>query len=132
MNKLAWALQIVLALAFAAAGSMKLTTSKADLVKNPAMGWANDFSEGQIKAIGGAEVAGAIGLIAPVALRILPVLTPAAGAALAVLMGGAASTHMQRGEPAAAPVVLGLLSAAVAYLRFRLNSTTGKSRAASA
>jgi len=40
-----------------------------------------------------------------------------AAGALAVLMGGAAMTHLQRGEPAYAPIVLGVLSVVVASLR---------------
>lgn len=115
MRRLSWVLQVLLALAFAGAGVAKLTTPKADLQQN--MAWAADFSEAQIQAIGAAEVAGAVGLIVPAATGVLPVLTPLAAAALAVLMGGAAWTHLQRGEPAYAPLVLGLLSAVVAWLR---------------
>ena len=134
MNKVTWVLQILLALAFAGAGGMKLTTPKTELVKNPAMGWANDFSDGQIKAIGAAEVAGGIGLVAPAALGIVPVLTPLAAAGLALLMGGAVMTHVQRSEPSGPAIVLCLLSAVVAYLRFRSNPapSAAKSRAAGA
>ena len=117
MNKLVWTLQILAALAFAGAGAMKLTTAPADLRANAAMGWANDFSDGAIRAIGAAEVAGAVGLIAPAATGIAPMLTPAAGLGLAALMGGAAYTHMQRGEPFVAPLVLGLLALVAGALR---------------
>lgn len=119
MNKLVWTLQILAALAFAGAGGMKLTTAPADLRANPAMGWANDFSDGAIRAIGAAEVAGAVGLIAPAATGIAPILTPAAGLGLAALMGGAAYTHMQRGEPFVAPLVLGLLALLAGGLRWK-------------
>lgn len=115
MNRLSWALQILLALAFAAAGAGKLTTPKAELQQS--MAWATDFSQEQIRAIGAAEVAGAIGLVVPAATGVLPVLTSIAAGALAVLMGGAAMTHLQRSEPFVVPVVLGLLSALVAWLR---------------
>lgn len=115
MKWLTWALQILLALAFAGAGMMKLTTPKAEIEKN--MAWATEFSEVQVQAIGAAEVAGAIGLVVPAATGIVPVLTPVAGVALAVLMGGAAVTHLQRAEPAIAPIVLGVLSLVVAWLR---------------
>jgi DoxX-like family len=119
MNKTLWALQMLLALAFAAAGTTKLLTPRAQLVANPNMAWAEDFSDVQIKLIGAAEVAGAIGLVAPMAAGLLPVLTPVAGAGLALLMGGAASTHLTRGEPPYAPLVLGALAAAVAAGRWR-------------
>lgn len=132
MNKLTWVLQILLALAFAGAGGMKLTTPKTELVKNPAMAWANDFSAGQIQAIGAAEVAGGIGLVAPAALGILPVLTPLAAAGLAALMAGAVMTHVQRSEPTGPAAVLCLLSAAVAVLRFRGTAQSEKTRGAAA
>jgi len=51
----------------------KLSSTRAELVAN-GMGWAQDFSDSSVKFIGAAEVAGAIGLIAPAATGILPVL----------------------------------------------------------
>lgn len=119
MNKLVWTLQILVALAFAATGGMKLTTAPAELRANPAMAWANDFSDGALRAIGAAEVAGAVGMIAPAATGIAPALTPAAGVGLAVLMGGATYTHIRRGEPFVPSAVLGLLALAAAVLRAR-------------
>ena len=119
MNKLIWTLQILAALAFAGSGGMKIATAPADIRANPNMGWATDFSDGVIKAIGAAEVAGAIGLIAPAATNIAPMLTPAAGVGLAALMGGAAYTHVRRNEPPVAPLVLGALALAAGLLRAR-------------
>lgn len=119
MNKLIWTLQILAALAFGASGAMKLFTPAEQLRANPQMGWSTEFSDGQIKAIGAAELAGAVGLVLPLALGIAPVLTPVAGVALAILMGGAAMTHIQRHEPPVAPLVLGLLALAAAVLRWR-------------
>lgn len=118
MTRLVWVLQMLLALAFAGAGASKLTSSRADLIAN-GMGWAEGFSDTQVQLIGAAEVAGAIGLIVPAATGITPVLTPIAAAALAFLMGGAVMTHAQRGEGFVPPLVLGLLSALVAYLRLK-------------
>ncbi len=117
MNKLAWTLQILVALAFAAAGGSKLATPAATLRSQPRMAWTQDFGDGTIKAIGAAEVAGAVGLVLPAATGILPALTPVAGASLAVLMGGAAATHLRRGEPPVAPIVLGLLALTAGALR---------------
>ena len=57
-----WAIQIVLALAFGAAGTMKLVRSKAQLAANPHMGWVHSVPEDRIKLLGVAEVLGAIGL----------------------------------------------------------------------
>ena len=116
MTRAVWALQILLALAFAAAGTSKLTNSRTDLIAN-GMHWAEGFTDTQVQLIGAAEVAGAIGLIVPAATGIVPVLTPVAAAALTLVMAGAVMTHVQRGEPFIPPLVLGLLSALVAYLR---------------
>jgi hypothetical protein len=73
----------------------------------PAGGWVNDFSAGKVKAIGVAEVLGAMGLILPAAIGIAPVLTPLAAAGLAVLMLGAVFTRIRRHEPK--PMVADLL-----------------------
>jgi VIT1/CCC1 family predicted Fe2+/Mn2+ transporter len=113
MNTALWALQGVLALAFTGAGLLKLTRTREALVAQPKMAWAGDFSAGQIKSIGLAEVLGALGLVLPVLLGLPPVLTPIAAAGLTLLMAGAVVTHVRRGEPAVPPAVLGLLSLAV-------------------
>lgn len=128
MRKAAWALQILLALAFAAAGSMKLITPHDQLIAN-GMGWAQDFSGTQVKLIGAAEALGAIGLIAPAATGILPVLTPVAAAGLAAVMVGAVMTHVQRGEPFLPPLVLGILAVVVAGLRVRQHTPHRPARA---
>lgn len=119
MRKTAWTVQILLALAFAAAGTMKLITPQSQLVAN-GMGWAQSFSDAQVKLIGAAEVLGAIGLVAPAATGILPILTPTAAAGLALLMAGALMTHLRRGEPFIVPLVLGLLAVIIVWLRLRL------------
>lgn len=118
MNITLWVLQGLLALAFLGAGANKLFQSREKLLANPMMGWAADFSEGQIKLLGFAEVLGAVGLLAPVATGILPILTPVAAVALAVLMVGAVYTHQRRKEPFAPSAVLAVLSLAVAAGRF--------------
>lgn len=120
MNKAAWVLQALVALVFLMSGGTKLATPKAELRQDPRMAWTQDFSDGAISAIGAGEVAGAVGMIAPAATRIAPLLTPAAGVGLAALMGGAAFTHMGRGESPVAPLVLGALALVAAALRYRL------------
>lgn len=120
MNITLWIIQSVLALAFVGAGGTKLAKDRAALLTDKRMGWANEFSSSQIKLIGLAEVFGGIGLILPLAIGIMPVLTPLAAAGLAVLMGGAATTHLRRKESAVVPAILALLSAGVAVGRFVL------------
>jgi hypothetical protein len=109
MNIALWVVQGLLTVAMLGAGAMKLASPKAKLVANPQMGWAADFTEGQIKLLGLAEVAGAAGLILPQLLGIVPVLTPVAAACLGILMVGAVRTHMRRKEPWVPPMVLALL-----------------------
>jgi hypothetical protein len=119
MNKAVWFLQILVALAFTGSGGMKLVTPPDQLRLQPNMAWAADFGDRDIKAIGAAEILGAVGLIVPAATGIMPVLTPVAGAALAALMGGAAYTHIQRHEAPIAPLVLGTLALTAGLLRGR-------------
>ncbi len=69
--------------------------------------------------IGVAEVAGALGLILPGLLRIRPMLTPLAACGLVIIMIGATVVTLADGDVVSAlvPLVVGLLSTAVAYGR---------------
>lgn len=119
MNVVLWIIAILLALAFAAAGAMKLMRPKEEL--EPNMGWVADFTQDQVKAIGLAEVLGAVGLILPGAIDIAPVLVPIAAVGLVATMVGAVVVHRRRNDPMAmmAPAtVLGVLAAVVAIGRF--------------
>jgi hypothetical protein len=75
-----------------------------------------------VRFLGVAEVLGAIGLILPGLLRIRPGLTPLAAAGLVVIMIGATVFTLAGGDVLLAliPLVVGLLSAFVAYGRWRL------------
>jgi len=117
MNVALWIVQGLLALVMLGAGTMKAASPKTKLVANPRMAWASDFTAAQIKLIGLAEIAGAIGLLAPWATHIIPVLTPIAAACLAFIMLGAVRTHVARKEPWAPPLVLAALCAFVAVGR---------------
>jgi uncharacterized membrane protein YphA (DoxX/SURF4 family) len=120
MNVVTWVAQGVLALAFLAAGGMKLFSPREKLVAaGKAMAWTEDFSSGSIKAIGGVEILGAVGVILPAVLRIIPTLTPFAALSLAVVMAGAVVVHIRRREAAAlgGPVLLCLIAIFVAVMR---------------
>jgi uncharacterized membrane protein YphA (DoxX/SURF4 family) len=112
-----WIIQIFLAVAFGAAGTMKLIRPKTQLEANPHMGWMRSVPQAQIKLLGVAEVLGAIGLVIPMATGIAPFLTRAAAAGLATLMGGAVATHINRREPASVATALAVLTIVVATLR---------------
>jgi hypothetical protein len=120
MNVVLWIVAGVLAAAYLGAGFLKLTTAKDALVEK-GMAWAADFGPKHIKLIGAAELVGAVGLILPWALDVAPKLTPIAATCLALLMIGAAATHVKRGDApkdAVPSAVLALLSIFVAAGRF--------------
>lgn len=124
MNITLWIIAGLLAVAFLAAGAMKLAQPKAKLAES-GMAWTEDFSDSQVKLIGLAEVLGAVGLILPAALDIAPILTPIAAAGLTLLMLGATVVHARRGEKSNIPVtlVLAALAAFVAIMRFGPNAS---------
>lgn len=111
-----WILQGLLALLFLFAGGTKLVLPLEKLtgpVPLPGL---------FLRFIGTAEVLGAIGLILPGLLGIRPGLTPLAAAGLVIIMIGATVLTLAGGEVAVAliPLVVGFLSAFVAYGRWRL------------
>jgi len=95
MNLALWIVQGLLALMFLSAGMMKSFQYEKAKASMP---WARDSSKGFVIFIGGAELLGGIGLIVPWATGIAPVLTPIAGASLALVMLLAAIFHARRGE----------------------------------
>jgi len=113
MNITLWIITSVLALAFLAAGAMKLAQPQEKLAAS-GMGWTEDVTPGAIKAIGLAEVLGALGLILPAVSGIATFLVPVAATGLAVVMVGAVITHMKRGEKQM--VVINVVLAALALI----------------
>ena len=81
------------------------------------MAWAADFSAMQIKVIGTLELLGAIGIMAPMFIKKLQKLVPIAAIGLALVMVGAAVTHIGRGEPIIVNLVLLALCALTAFWR---------------
>ena len=115
----AWIVQILLAVAMLGAGGTKLARNRKDLISGN-MAWAEDFSDNAVKLIGAVEVLGAIGLVLPWLLGVLPVLTPIAGAALAAVLLGAVVVHARRKEWSGItpPLVLAAMGVFVAVVRF--------------
>lgn len=115
-----WAAQVLLALAYGAAGSMKLITPVADL--GAMMNWVNSSPELLVRLIGLVELLGAIGVILPALTRILPFLTPLAAVGFSVIQVLAIGTHAALGETAStlpANLVLLALSLFVAWGRWK-------------
>jgi len=115
---LLWIIQGLLALVFMFAGVMKFIMPIEEMTKQVRL--PGLF----LRFIGLAEVLGAIGLILPGLLRIRPGLTPLAAAGLAIITVGATVVTLMIGGGATAlfPLVVALLSAFVAYSRWRLGS----------
>ena len=120
MNTVTWIAQGLLALAMLAAGGMKLSQTKEQLMASGNMDWTEDFPEGQIKGIGALEVLAALGLILPAVLDIAPELVGVAAIGVVLLMLGAAATHIRRGEKQMVPVnlVLAAIAVFIAVMRF--------------
>jgi hypothetical protein len=98
MNVILWIVAGFLAAAFLVAGTTKLFISRQKLAKAPGGGWVLDFSPGFVKALGAVEILGAVGLILPALLDIVPILVPLAAVGLAVIMAGATSVTYRRHE----------------------------------
>ena len=91
-------LHVVLTIFAGVAGLFRLATPHARLAKMPFQEWANDFKPQHIKLIGALEVSAAIGIIIPLLLGSLALLTPLAAVGLALVMAGAMATHFRRDE----------------------------------
>jgi|SRR5580658_350404 uncharacterized membrane protein len=117
MNVALWIVQGMLAFAFAAAGGMKLFAYekyKATSEKNGPSG----LTRGLISFIGAAELAGAIGIVLPMAAGIAPWLSGGAAVGLSTIMLLAIGYHVRRHESLVAPGILFVLAVFVALGRF--------------
>jgi uncharacterized membrane protein YphA (DoxX/SURF4 family) len=119
MNIALWVAAGMLAMAFLAAGSITLSRPREKLKER--MAWVEDFSDAQVRTIGGLEVLGAIGVVVPGILKVVPILVPLAATGLALTMIGAIVVHARRGEikdSLVANLVLLVLAVFVAWGRF--------------
>jgi uncharacterized membrane protein YphA (DoxX/SURF4 family) len=109
-----WVITGILAAMMLVAGVTKATQSREKLAATgPGMAYVEDFDDQTIKLLGIAEIVGAAGLILPGVFDIAPILVPIAATCLAVLMAGAAVTHLRRGERFAIGMPSALLIAAI-------------------
>jgi uncharacterized membrane protein YphA (DoxX/SURF4 family) len=104
MNIFLWIVQIVLGIGFVISGVGKFTELSERMRQHQE--YREDFTGGQLKAIGALEVLGGIGVVLPWATGIAPVLTPLAAAGLGITMIAAALVHRRRKEPFAVNLVL--------------------------
>ena len=122
MNIVLWIIQVLLALLFLFAGVTKLILPIEEMTKQMAM--PGLF----LRFLGVVEVLGALGLILPGLFRIKTWLTPLAAVGLTIIVIGATVITLKIGGGATAmfPLVTALLSAFVAYGRWRLAPLRGK------
>jgi hypothetical protein len=120
VNVALWVAQALLAVVFLGAGASKLTRPYEAIASR--MGYAREFSAGQMRAIGLVEVLGAVGVVGPPLVGVAPGLAVAAAYGLALDMAGAMATHLRRREYGmmAGNAVLLLLATFVAYGRMAL------------
>jgi len=113
-----WIAQLLLFLAFLAAGQMKLFTPIDEL--SAVLPYAAEMP-GLVRFIGLSEILGAVGVVLPALTRILPKLTILAATSLLVVMVLAIGFHLSRGEFMIVPnLVLGGLAGLVAWGRSRI------------
>lgn len=123
MNTALWVGQGFVALIVALTGTAKLVLAREQLARR--MHWAAEWPRGRIKLLGLAEVAGALGLVLPMATGIAPVLTPIAALCLAALMAGAIHTHRRLGESFLPALLVGAVCLGVAAGRLVSLHTEG-------
>lgn len=114
MNIVLWIVQILLALLFLFAGSMKFIMPYADMIKDAPV----VLPYGLFLFIGVCEILGGIGLVVPWLLKIKPGLTPLAASLLVIIMIGATViTAIGSIKMAITPAIVGLLCVFVAWGR---------------
>ena len=117
MNIVLWVLQVLLAAAFLAHARLYLFPPAEMVAVMDAV-----IPAALRKFIGVAEALAAIGLTLPGITRIKPWLVPLSAAGLMIVMLGAISLHVSRGETSAAITTgtLFVLCTFVAYMRWRV------------
>ncbi len=114
MTIAAWIVSGLLAAAYLFAGFGKVVSPKAKLAEQ--MPYTEDLTLGQTRTIGVLEILGAIGLILPHLLNILPWLSVVAAVAFVALQVFAIRVHVRRKEPIVPGIVLMVVAAAAAVL----------------
>ena len=119
LHKTLWYIQIILAAMFLLAGGMKTFAPIDQLAQQ--MPWAGAVPAGLVRFIGITQLLGAVGLILPSMLRIVPVLTVWAAAGLVITMTLAFVYHVvnQEMDSIVPNIVIGILAGFVAWGRIR-------------
>jgi uncharacterized membrane protein len=129
LSRVAWLLQVLLAVFFALGSGAPKLLVPADQLPMPI-----PLPQAFLWFIGVCEVLGGLGLLLPALTRVRPALTPRAAACLAVLTVCATAYQLLAHQPESAvfALILGGLAAFVAYARWRLVPLTSGAAAPSA
>ena len=119
-----WLVQILLAIVFAATGTMKTIMPVASLPES-----IQGLPLPLVRLIGVCELLGAAGLILPAYVRVKPLLTVIAAAGLSTVVLLATLHHLGRNEIAEASVtlILAVLAAFVAWGRWKMAPIAARS-----
>ena len=98
MDTVITVIQVLLGLPLTVGGLLKLTLPYAKYTNMPGVAWSRDFKPEHIRLIGVLEVSGGVGLIVPLLVDSLTMLTPLAAVGIALYMSGAMATHLRRSE----------------------------------
>ncbi|WP_454050288.1 DoxX family protein [Cellulomonas sp. Marseille-Q8402] len=102
-----WVLAALLAAFYLYSGGKKVAQDRDRL--RPMMAWVDDLPLAAVRALGVLELLGAVGLVLPPLVGVLPGLAVAAAIGLALLQVGAGALHLSRGEARQTPMNLVLL-----------------------
>lgn len=118
MNTTLWVIQGIVATALTASGVIIMALSKEKLAKK--LSWVNEYSDGMRYFICISKILGAIGLMLPMYLNILPILTPISACFIALFMVFAMRYHFKTKEYKDVPatVIFFCLAVFIAYNRF--------------
>ena len=119
MNTIVWILQCLLAVMFTFSGLLILLQPKEKIASK--MPFVNDYSSSMVKLVAFSHITGALGITLPLALGILPILTPIAASCLVVVMILALKYNIGRRDTRSivTDVVIGILFCFIAYYRFK-------------
>ncbi len=115
-------MQGFLALTFLIAGSAKLFGSPQKVAQLVPAAFPIPF----LRALGGLEILGAIGLLLPVALDVLPLLTPITAGCMLIVLLAAIGVHLKGKQFSKLPMLLLLLALAVTVTVGRYTLLTGR------
>jgi uncharacterized membrane protein YphA (DoxX/SURF4 family) len=107
MNIILWIIQVLIAVMYGMAGSMKVFMTAKTKEQMP---WAKRHSDNFIRFVGASELLGALGMLLPMLTGILPWLTPVAAIGLVLVQLLAILTeHIPQKEYKALPMNSALL-----------------------